>query len=340
MGSRLLVESSRPIRSGGLVRTPRPVLTSPLIVLQRSAGNRAVAELVQRGAPAVPVVQRDPLTKEEFEQIRELAANIMGTYPPRDYYYVGLGKSPTPLIAFLQASQVPAINLPLSKFSPALPGVTPSRDSGRGPALTGAQQQELTTHFDRFLPSQATLNGRAILLIDLSLSGRSLIATREYMQRYLQAKYGRSWLGQLLCSCLTPEPPVPEVVPLALLTPGMMRPGGMERSLTAGRGDPDRIEGMDIPGDVSQGDSLAGRMGAEQYKPRAEFPGDFKITSGHKSSGIVSSSAGAKDEYAALKAEIQEFLREDAPLIHLVDDGLVGAIKEVGDRIPLLMGEL
>jgi hypothetical protein len=113
----------------------------------------------------------------EFEQIKSLARSIETRFPPSDYVYIGIGRSPTALIAYFQETRPQmAFNIPLS--------LTGSINEG----FNANELTALYTHLDRFMPSQAQIAGRKILLIDYVLSGRSLSLIPNFLSGYQQSR--------------------------------------------------------------------------------------------------------------------------------------------------------
>ncbi|ALP53296.1 hypothetical protein Tel_09080 [Candidatus Tenderia electrophaga] len=274
---------------------------------------RLMDGLNQRSAPlrftrhpsSGTVIQRQ-LKAQEYEQIRDFSAQLMKLYPPDRYYYIGLGKSPTPIIAFMQATGVPASNMPLSKFSHRTKGRRDGGQLGLSEPLTGTQLAELERHFDNFIPSKEVLRGRDLLLIDFVQSGRSLIASADHLQDYITKKYSRT-VGFLCCKSTILDDSAPEVEPLALTLEEME---AMSGQFLGRRG----IANMNLPGGTEEAGSLGAQMGAEKYKPMAEYPGDFKIKEGHRSRDI----ARSEEAYDALVREIETFASKDEDLAELL----------------------
>lgn len=261
------------------------------------------------------------LSEDELKQVGMLARNIMKKYPPDQYHYLGLGKSPTPVMAFLQAygervnPLVSATNMPLSKFGHRMSGMSSAeRRVISGNELNEEQRNRLWEHFDNFVPGPDELEGKSILLIDLVQSGKSLVATQRHLEQYLKERYHGSgvtgmYFGLLSAFSCFPSVPQVEALPLAIEE---QQVGGQKEvmdslGLTA--------KAMMIPGKLSEENSLAARMGGEKYKPRAEFPDDFKISadSQPKTKDIRKDPRG---EFAKMKSEFLTFLQ---PTIRLIE---------------------
>ena len=269
------------------------------------------------------VVQRI-LTQEEFDQVQELARDIMRTYPPDRYHYLGLGKSPTAVMAFLQEygsrANISATNMPLSKFGHSVSSMSRAESKvAEGAPLNAEQRQRLWDHFDRFVPTVSDLEGKDILLIDLVQSGKSLVATQRHLEQYLSERYHGTGATGMMFSLLStlscfPEAPKVAALPLAIAE---QQVGGTKKvmdsmGLTA--------KAMMIPGNLDTNTSLAARMGGEDYKPQAEYPDDFKISAPNKpkTNNIKRDPRG---EYAKLRNEFARFLTYNAPVVGLMEGG-------------------
>jgi hypothetical protein len=131
---------------------------------------------------------------------------VLEHYLPSQYVYIGLGRSPGGIMAYLQ-SVCPgnAFSVPLSSFRPGpgdkwsvLHDVMTSDQEERGwcgtrrvkrkptPGLGHEHQQMLDQHFAEFIPQIA--KGKDLLLIDYTQGAQSLIAAQHYLQKYLAAQ--------------------------------------------------------------------------------------------------------------------------------------------------------
>lgn len=120
----------------------------------------------------------------EFLSIQNAAKNILKSFPKDEYAYIGVGRSPTPVIAYLQTeSNVLAKNLPLSDFRFNIP-----RLSGRPYLpLKDFEIIDLFKHFDQFLPNQVEMNGKTkMLLIDFIFTGSTLVSAAVHVDMYLK----------------------------------------------------------------------------------------------------------------------------------------------------------
>jgi hypothetical protein len=95
---------------------------------------------------------------------------ILEKFPPDQYWYVGIGRSPTPVLRFFEELGVSnQTTIPLSNVSTA-------RQS-----LGDAFFKRLSEHLSRFLPSAYQLADRKLLVIDFQSSGITLELVAESM---------------------------------------------------------------------------------------------------------------------------------------------------------------
>jgi hypothetical protein len=294
-----------------------PYSAAHIAQLQRSVGNHAVARLLR----AQRTLARD-ITPEEYERIKTIAEQVLQRFPPTQYRYVGLGKSPTPVLAFLQSygervnTDVQAMNMPLSKFGHR----TEDMSSGErmfvdGAPLTDEQRGRLWQHFDRFIGNFDRLEDpKGIVLIDHVESGKSLFASARHLEQYLSERYYGTtsplfWNLMSMTCCGPPRAPTVEMLPLAIAeqqgTKGnkkaMQALGLTEKALM-------------LPGTLADKSSLAARMGGEHYKKTAEYPEDFKISAPEqpKTEDIQHD---PKELYAQLRQELNTFINRDGDLV-------------------------
>jgi hypothetical protein len=133
---------------------------------------------VSWAAPITVGTEETDLSYFEYSEIHEISEAILGNYPPSKFMIVGIGRSPTPFIAYFQAIHPgTAVNLPLSSF----------RFVPKYAHFNTKDEKTLKSHFDRYLPSLSELNGRQVVVLDFTLSGESLLSARHYIQRYYKA---------------------------------------------------------------------------------------------------------------------------------------------------------
>ncbi|MBI1395207.1 MAG: hypothetical protein GC151_04435 [Betaproteobacteria bacterium] len=301
-----------------------------------NASRRVVTQAARYVSRFGVVAQRAPLSGEEYEQVKAIALQIMRRYPPGRYHYLGLGKSPTPVMAFLQefasraSLDLDASSMPLSKFGHRTGSMTGAeRRVVDGPELDAEQRERLWEHFDAFVPSPGSLEGKDIVLIDLVQTGKSLVATQRHLEEYLNERYLGTGATGLFFSALAatgclPSPPRVEALPLAIQEQQVEGTRKVMDSL----GLSDRA--LMIPGSLDDPGSLAAGMGGEKYKPRAEYPADFKISAPERPrTGDIR--RDPEGEYDALRREFAAFMQRDAPIVELMRGDR--SVERLQDRV-------
>jgi hypothetical protein len=130
------------------------------------------------------------ISNPEYNAIFEIADRIYRPYPSDQYVVIGVGRSPSLPMAFLQNLQSDyAYNFPISAFKYRVSGNTPAKIPEYAikqfSPLSDNQKQKLFAHFDRFFPSAKQINRREIVLFDYSRRGGNLFALEEYLREYL-----------------------------------------------------------------------------------------------------------------------------------------------------------
>ncbi|MFE7527467.1 hypothetical protein ACFU7Y_17360 [Kitasatospora sp. NPDC057542] len=134
---------------------------------------------------------------EAMEAVERTARRVVEEYPPTEYYYLGLGRSPAGVVAYLHESDHGAMSMPLSSFRPrpqdpmAVAGWGLVSDLGRpNPVPSERQLDHLKMAFDTELGSLTAdvLRGRKVLMIDYVQGAQSLVAAQHYVQEYLRSR--------------------------------------------------------------------------------------------------------------------------------------------------------
>jgi hypothetical protein len=114
----------------------------------------------------------------EYFDIRNTGLKILQDFAPGETWYLGPGRSPTPLMAFFEGIGVPtASSMPLSSM----------RDYPRMAHEIPGTEQRLHNHFEKWLPKPEVLKSagtKKILVIDYTASGDSLVNTVQELRRY------------------------------------------------------------------------------------------------------------------------------------------------------------
>ncbi len=95
----------------------------------------------------------------QYKDLSAATQHLLRLYPPGSHYFIGLGRDPAPIIAFLQnlGGKELAINFPAS-----------SNESGR------ATVEILAEYVKKLLPPGILESGRTIVFVDATTSGRAL----------------------------------------------------------------------------------------------------------------------------------------------------------------------
>ncbi|EQA4236017.1 hypothetical protein ACX2XH_002147 [Serratia marcescens] len=125
------------------------------------------------------------VTQFEYQQLKRLALAIMDKVSTSwPVVFIGVGRSPTPLMAFLECylGKAYVINLPLSGFrhNYLKENVSLLREP-----LNDDQNKALLLHFQRFIPIEKVRNSH-VVVIDFIDSGASLVAATHYIRHYLR----------------------------------------------------------------------------------------------------------------------------------------------------------
>ncbi len=151
------------------------VLITALLLMP---GHNASAGLFMADPPKISLEKAIFGAQSDYSEVKTITYAIMARYPPAQYLYVGVGRSPTPLIAFMKAvlGEEAAVNVPL----------TTMRAIRGGPYDLARIERKLDIHFDQFLPEASELRGKKVLVIDFALTGRSLEETVAEIRRYFR----------------------------------------------------------------------------------------------------------------------------------------------------------
>jgi hypothetical protein len=127
---------------------------------------------------------------ELLRGVRDLGERILSEYYPQLYLYVGIGRSPAPLIAYFQNHRVRTLSIPLSDFRPRNDVWSIADDVlvTRGPQVSGQerispqQKKRVLAHFGRYFPMRPART--RLLLIDYTQTAQSLVAAQEQLQAF------------------------------------------------------------------------------------------------------------------------------------------------------------
>jgi hypothetical protein len=139
-----------------------------------------------------------PQAMKLYKPTRDAVAAIMTRYPPTEYLYVGVGRSPTLFIALMKATlgDSAAINIPLSDMGNFKPGAysqgVSSSSFGENPKPIDYERltARLRKHLDHYFPTPAEIAGKKVLLVDFASSGQGIVNTRREIAAYFVARDG------------------------------------------------------------------------------------------------------------------------------------------------------
>lgn len=179
------------------LRTPKLIKVVLLTILfalacpfTATANNSALQEIF--GFVNQPTCNRlvsspSPSVEATLTQLKDLRDSIAKEFPLTDFQIIGIGQSPSWLIASLQAQRKDyAFNLPLSNFRPLVrinDAVINSDIKFPLPQiLTREEELRLYDQFDKFIPP----SDKPLLLIDYSTTGATLVSVYYFLAKYLQ----------------------------------------------------------------------------------------------------------------------------------------------------------
>ena len=125
---------------------------------------------------------KPPETLEEliphrtYLEIKRISLEILQHCPPEDCIVIGLGRSPTPITAFLKQIDKDTMNLPLSGFKIHPELIEYSSDI----------EHSLHKHFYKYVDT-TKIDNKKVLLVDYSLSGESLFSAHFHLQKFLRS---------------------------------------------------------------------------------------------------------------------------------------------------------
>jgi hypothetical protein len=111
----------------------------------------------------------------EYNDLRNGCMELLRRYPPDQYYFVGLGRDPAPVIAFLQ-------NLGEKDLAVNLPGTSNIAWQGRVAA------EDVARHIEAAIPEKVLAGDRTIVLLDVTSSGKTPAVFGPFFDRYMESR--------------------------------------------------------------------------------------------------------------------------------------------------------
>ncbi len=160
-----------------------------LLAFLCSPESRAIFLLSEETRPKVSLEQAVYGLHSDYREVARIVTYILRQYPPGQYAYVGVGRSPAPVLAFFKGvvSENIWTSLPLSGAGRMR--IFNQVDPMDERELLAERSESLNSHFDHFLPSVESLAGRSLLLIDYAYSGKSLIEAVEQVRAYYWRRF-------------------------------------------------------------------------------------------------------------------------------------------------------
>lgn len=123
------------------------------------------------------------ISQYEYESLREIVIRLLRQCPPQNCVYVGLGASPTPLLAIIEGlyGEQATVHLPASRLHGEYNASRFMRTDYGEPRF----ERVFARHFAHFLPNEK-IAGKKILLVDYANSGQSLTLVTKLLRRWLR----------------------------------------------------------------------------------------------------------------------------------------------------------
>lgn len=139
---------------------------------------------------------REYLSQQQYEDIRNGTVEILRRYPPKKYFYVPVGRSPTAPAAFFEILAAEGTEL----------SATVAASNLRDTEIAG-KEAAWFAHLDQFLPKEVLTGNQKILLVDRSSTGATLVKTKAIFEQYLAARGSKTKVDAIAFS--RREVPIP-----------------------------------------------------------------------------------------------------------------------------------
>jgi hypothetical protein len=138
--------------------------------------------------PLVRIMHYQHVSQAQYRELRNASIALLRRYDPSTHFFVGTGRDPAPIIAFLQnlGGKDLAINFPAGG---GLPGM---RGSGSQATWLGANAEEIARYLNKLIPSHVPQSGRTIVLLDVTNSGKTPRSFAPQVTKWLKKERSRS----------------------------------------------------------------------------------------------------------------------------------------------------
>lgn len=133
-----------------------------------------------------------PLSQEEYESLRDVALKIAERFPADQFYIVGFGRSPDPVLAILNeldSNYVKSIpfNSTVPELTSGLELVDRDGELGFGQSEYDPEKHDKALDYmSRHLPTDNEINGRTVLALDFASSGLTMAYASALLERVRQ----------------------------------------------------------------------------------------------------------------------------------------------------------
>jgi len=137
-------------------------------------------------------------SEPNYPEIKAIVTEILKQYPAEEHYFLGIGRGPTPIIAFIQLMGISAENIPLSHFG-YFPidnewgKVAPAPVEVKGSLMF----KRIFEHFESYIPSAKDIGSKKLVIIDFSYTGLSIVSVHSFLKVFLEQKRSGIRLGMV-----------------------------------------------------------------------------------------------------------------------------------------------
>jgi hypothetical protein len=203
----------------------------------------------------------DELQGVLFGQLQKLCTEILRRYPPSRFFYLGLGRSPAPLIAYFQEQSRIAPDLGIKTANLPIGGIKGvGSDHVQLRPFSSAEKRNLFAFFEDYLDT-GIYGAKTVLLIDFVESGSGL----KVAERLLKKFAGNPTTFSFITGNMDIKVQTLALYPVTKYTDAGQLRRTVSNYRTLG------FDTIDIPGNFHDDVSLAAFLPNEVYKPLAEY---------------------------------------------------------------------